>query len=132
MKPFAISTAIVLMVIAIVHAMRIALGWPVSIDSVEIPMWASVVSIVVILALCFGLVHEARALPDDRLTLDDLTNLLRLNMKISMSQHLLKNAFPPSLENEGAQIKCKAFAETNHCKVSFDTTFKTVEFERRT
>lgn len=59
MKPFTTTTLIVLALVAIVHVLRLGLGWTVTIDGAEIPMWASAVGLVIAAGLAVGLWREA-------------------------------------------------------------------------
>lgn len=43
MKPFTFLAAVVFTLAALVHLARLALGWPVVINGIEIPLWASAV-----------------------------------------------------------------------------------------
>ena len=60
MKPFTTSTFIVLSLVAILHAVRLGLGWSVTVDGANIPMWASVAGFVVAAGLAVGLWRETR------------------------------------------------------------------------
>lgn len=60
MKPFTRITAVVLAVVAIVHLLRLILGWDVYINNVGIDNWVSVVGVIVASGLAWGLWTEAR------------------------------------------------------------------------
>lgn len=60
MKPFTRITAVVLAVVAIVHLLRLILGWDVYINNVGIDNWVSVVGVIVAGGLAWGLWTEAR------------------------------------------------------------------------
>jgi hypothetical protein len=59
MKPFATATAIILALVAIVHVVRLLVGWSVSVNGIDIPMWASVIAVVVAGGLAAGLWKES-------------------------------------------------------------------------
>lgn len=54
MKPFTIATLVILALVGIVHALRLALGWSVTVDGSDIPMWVSVVALVITVGLAVG------------------------------------------------------------------------------
>ena len=58
MKPFATATVIILALVAIVHVVRLLVGWSVSVNGIDIPMWASVIAVVVAGGLAAGLWKE--------------------------------------------------------------------------
>jgi hypothetical protein len=60
MKPFTIATIVILALVAIVHALRLVLGWSVTVNGSDIPMWVSVVAVVITVGLAVGLWREAR------------------------------------------------------------------------
>jgi len=60
MKPFTIVTIGFLTLIVFVHALRILLGWNVTVDGFGIPMWVSMVAFVAITGLAVGLWRETR------------------------------------------------------------------------
>ncbi len=60
MKPFTRITAIVLAIVAIVHLLRLILGWDVYINNIDINNWVSVVGVFVAGGLAWGLWTEAR------------------------------------------------------------------------
>jgi len=43
LKPFTFLAAVIFTLAALVHLARLALGWPVVINGIEIPLWASAV-----------------------------------------------------------------------------------------
>ena len=47
MKPFTTATLITLALVAIVHALRVLMGWSVIVNGSNIPMWVSVVAVVI-------------------------------------------------------------------------------------
>ena len=58
MKLFTTVTAVLLTVIAIAHALRLWLGWEVTVVGVTIPMWASAAGFFVAAGLAIGLWRE--------------------------------------------------------------------------
>ena len=132
MKPFAKATVIVLAVFAIVHALRLGLGWSASVDRLDIPLWVSIAALVVAGWLAFGLWREARG-PSTAsgLSVDQLTALLRLNQQIVMHQALLAPAFPPGLKDPQAQGRFEAFAKEMNCDTRLDPRMATAEFTRK-
>jgi hypothetical protein len=137
MKPFAKATVIVLAVFAIVHALRLGLGWSASVDRLDIPLWVSIAALVVAGGLAFGLWREARGpstasgLTASGLSVDQLTALLRLNQQIVMHQALLAPAFPPGLNDSQAQGRFEAFAKEMNCDTRLDPRMGTAEFTRK-
>jgi hypothetical protein len=59
-KPFTTLAAIVLLIVAAAHLLRVVDGWQVTIADSVIPMWASYVAIVVAGGLAWGLYRESR------------------------------------------------------------------------
>ena len=60
MKPFTTVALIVFALVAIMHALRLGLGWGVTVDGTDIPMWASWVAFVIAAGLVAGLSRETR------------------------------------------------------------------------
>ena len=60
MKPFTTATLVILALVAMVHALRLLLGWSVTVDGADVPMWPSVVALVVTAGLAVGLWRETR------------------------------------------------------------------------
>ncbi len=60
MKPFTTIAAVIFAVIALVHILRLFLGWEVTVSGVAIPMWASVAGLVIAAGLAGMLLREAR------------------------------------------------------------------------
>jgi hypothetical protein len=58
MKPFTTATLVILALVAVLHALRVGLGWSVTVDGTDIPMWASVVAVVIAAGLAIGLWRE--------------------------------------------------------------------------
>jgi hypothetical protein len=60
MKPFTTATLIVLVLVALVHALRLGQGWIITVNGVDIPMWVSIVGLVIAGGLAVGLWRETR------------------------------------------------------------------------
>jgi hypothetical protein len=60
MKLFTTVTAVLLILIAIAHALRLWLGWEVTVNGIAIPMWVSVVALIVAAGLAIGLWRESQ------------------------------------------------------------------------
>jgi hypothetical protein len=60
MKPFTAIAVIVFSLVALVQAIRVALGWEVVVNGVAIPVWASAIAFVVAAGLALMLWREAR------------------------------------------------------------------------
>ena len=60
MKPFTTMTVVVLAIVAIVHLLRLILGWEVFVNNVGIDNWVSVAGVIVAGGLAWGLWTEAR------------------------------------------------------------------------
>lgn len=52
-KPFTTMTIVVLALIVLAHALRIMLGWKVAIAGTHVPMWVSIVTLIVAAGLAF-------------------------------------------------------------------------------
>lgn len=61
MKPFTLAAVIVFAVVAIVQLTRLILGWEVVVGGVAIPMWASVIALVVAAGLAVMVARENRS-----------------------------------------------------------------------
>lgn len=59
MKPFTTATIVILALVAIVHVLRLLLGWSITINGTDIPMWASIVGFVLSAGLAVGLWRES-------------------------------------------------------------------------
>lgn len=59
MKPFTTATLVILALVAIVHALRLLFGWSITVDGTDIPMWVSVVGLVIAAGLAVGLWRES-------------------------------------------------------------------------
>jgi len=60
MKLFTTIAAVIFAVIALVHIVRLFLGWEVTVSGMAIPMWASVAGLVIAAGLAVMLLREAR------------------------------------------------------------------------
>ena len=58
MKPLATATVAILALVAVVHLVRLLAGWSASVNGIDIPMWVSVVALVVAGGLALGLWRE--------------------------------------------------------------------------
>ena len=59
-KPFTLTAVIVLAVIAVVHALRLAAGWPVTLNGFVVPVWWSAPVVVIFAGLAYLLWREAK------------------------------------------------------------------------
>ena len=55
MKPSVIVAVVFLLLVSAVHLLRLILQWKVTVNTVEIPMWASTVACIVTAVLAFWL-----------------------------------------------------------------------------
>ena len=60
---YALIAGIVFLLVAIAHLLRMALGTPVIVEGVSIPMWASAIALVVTAFLSYEGFHFARITP---------------------------------------------------------------------
>ena len=60
MKPFTSLAIAIFTIVAVVHLLRILLGWEVIIQGVMIPMWASYLGLIIAGGLAFLLWRESR------------------------------------------------------------------------
>jgi hypothetical protein len=60
MKPFTTIAAVIFALVAIVHTLRMFLGWEVTVNGLAVPMWASVAGLVIAAGLAVMLLREAR------------------------------------------------------------------------
>jgi hypothetical protein len=60
MRPFTALGAIIFALIALLHSLRLFLGWKVSVDGIDIPMWVSVLGMLIAGGLALMLWREAR------------------------------------------------------------------------
>jgi high-affinity Fe2+/Pb2+ permease len=59
-RPFTSLAAIIFAVVALVHLMRLIYGWVVTIVGADVPMWTSVLGLVIAGGLAAGLWWESR------------------------------------------------------------------------
>jgi hypothetical protein len=60
MKPFSAIAAVVLALVALAQLLRLALGWPVVVNNINIPLWASAIACLVAAGLAVMVWREAR------------------------------------------------------------------------
>ena len=60
MKPFTTIAVFVFAVVALVQALRLVLGWEVTVNGISVPPWASVIAIVVAATLALKIWREMR------------------------------------------------------------------------
>ena len=60
MKPFSLIAALVFGLVALMHLLRLFLGWPVVVNGFAIPLWASVAACLVAAVLAVMVWREAR------------------------------------------------------------------------
>jgi hypothetical protein len=58
MKPFTAIAIAVFALIAFMHVVRLVLGWEVTVHGIVIPMWVSVLGLVIAIGLAWMLWHE--------------------------------------------------------------------------
>ena len=61
MKPFTMIAVVVFALFALVHVWRLIAGWTVVVADVSIPMWVSIVGVIVGAVLSIMVSREARA-----------------------------------------------------------------------
>jgi high-affinity Fe2+/Pb2+ permease len=59
-RPFTSLAAIIFAVVALVHLMRLIYGWVVTIVGADVPMWTSILGLVIAGGLAAGLWWESR------------------------------------------------------------------------
>jgi len=59
-KPFTLVAVLVFAIVALVHLLRLLFGWEVTINGAAVPLWASVLGIVIAAGLAAGLWWESR------------------------------------------------------------------------
>lgn len=138
MKPFTSATAFLLVVVAILHAVRLAHGWSVHVGGADIPAWASIAGVVLAGGLAIGLWREAQGqqapvAAADGITEPALNHLLNMNVRIAMSAKVLNAAFPPGVSSDGeGRDRLRKFADDRGVKVGFAGGHSdTVSFERK-
>ena len=60
MKPFSLIAAVVFALVALLQLVRFVLEWPVVINGINIPLWASVIAFLVATGLAVMVSREAR------------------------------------------------------------------------
>ncbi|MEO8417972.1 MAG: hypothetical protein ABI475_04520 [Methylophilaceae bacterium] len=58
MKPFTLLAIAVFVLMALMHVLRLFLGWDVSFNGMLVPLWASVLGFLIAGGLAFGLWRE--------------------------------------------------------------------------
>jgi hypothetical protein len=59
-KPFTLIAAVIFTAVALIQLLRIAYGWAVTVVGADVPVWGSVVALVMSGALAAGLWWESR------------------------------------------------------------------------
>ncbi len=60
MKPFTSIAIVIFSLVAVLHVLRLIFGWQAVIDGLVIPMWASVVGLIIACGLAIMLWRESR------------------------------------------------------------------------
>ncbi len=60
MKPFTTIAIVIFSLVAVLHVLRLIFGWQAVIDGLVIPMWASVVGLIIAVGLAIMLWREAK------------------------------------------------------------------------
>jgi len=60
MKPFTTIAIVIFSLVAVLHVLRLIFGWQAVIDGLVIPMWASVVGLIIAGGLAIMLWREAK------------------------------------------------------------------------
>ena len=60
MKPFSALAAVVFALVALAQLLRLVLGWPVLVNGINIPLWASAIACLVAAGLAVMVWREAR------------------------------------------------------------------------
>jgi len=60
MKPFITIAIVIFSLVAVLHVLRLIFGWQAVIDGLVIPMWASVVGLIIAGGLAIMLWRESR------------------------------------------------------------------------
>jgi len=60
-RPFTVVAVVVLWLVSLLQALRLVLGWPITIDGAAIPLWASGVAAVVAAGLAAMVWRELRS-----------------------------------------------------------------------
>lgn len=64
MKPFTMIAVVVFALVALLHLLRLVLGWQITLNAVVIPIWASAVGLVIAAVLAVMLYRESHSYPD--------------------------------------------------------------------
>lgn len=59
-KPFTVIAIIIFATVSLIHLMRIIMGWHISVNGIDIPMWFSAIAVVVAAILAAMLRKEMR------------------------------------------------------------------------
>jgi hypothetical protein len=59
-KPFTLLAALIFAVVGLVHLLRLAFGWVVTVLGTDVPMWGSVIALAISATLAAGLWWESR------------------------------------------------------------------------
>ena len=57
-KPFTIAAVVIFAIVALMHVLRLLLGWDATIAGTEIPKWVSIAGLVIAGGLAIGLWRE--------------------------------------------------------------------------
>ena len=57
-KPFTIAAVVIFAIVALMHVLRLVLGWDATIADTEIPKWVSIAGLVIAGGLAIGLWRE--------------------------------------------------------------------------
>jgi len=131
MKPFTSVALAVLAVLAILHALRLAYGWSVTVDGIDIPNWVSIAGSLIAAVLGIGLWRETRAPQESaRLSITALERLLGANQRLFMGLDMLTAAFP--VKGGDIEDQIVKFAAANGYNASFrERPPPAVTFERK-
>jgi len=61
MKPFTMIAVVVFALVALLHLLRLVLGWQITLNAVVIPIWASAVGLVITAVLAVMLYRESHS-----------------------------------------------------------------------
>jgi hypothetical protein len=60
MKPFTTLAAVVFAIMSFVHVLRLIFGWEITVSGLIVPMWISIVGVLIAAGLSVMLFREAR------------------------------------------------------------------------
>ena len=60
MKPFSVIAVVVFVLVALAQLLRLVLGWPVVVNGINIPLWASAIACLVAAGLAVMVWREVR------------------------------------------------------------------------